>query len=218
MCRKLDYLEGDKPDWLKQKLFYVSNNVRNRIIVQAFRDLQKADPDMQILIMTKSLEHLIRLHQLLPECAFIHGDVGNLDRYKTKKALKDVNIKLYEQKSDKKAIIKRGLEKGTIKYAISTGVLEKGVNLHHLTALIRADGATSGIPSFQIPGRLARLDEGKDMAYLIDIQDDFCTEAEGRAKRREAEYKKRGWNKIDFIDILNRIKTNKERKSSDVLQ
>lgn len=212
VCKKLDYLSGDKPDWLKQKLFYVSNKTRNNVIVQAFKDIQAADPDMQILIMTKSLAHLIILHQMLPECAFIHGDIGKLDRYKSQKALKDVNLKRYEQDAKKKAIIKRGLEKGTIKYAISTGVLEKGVNLHHLAALIRADGAVSGIPSFQIPGRLARLDKGKDMAYLIDIQDDFCTEAEERAKKREKEYKKRDWKRLNFLDILNQIKNNyKER-------
>ena len=215
VCRKLPYLEGDHPDWLKQKLFYVSNKVRNEIIVQAFKELQKAAPDMQILIMTKSLAHLIILHQMLPECAFIHGDIGKLTRYNKIKSLKDVNLSRYEQTVEKKAIIKRGLEKGTIKYAISTGVLEKGVNLHHLTALIRADGATSGIPSFQIPGRLARLDKGKELAYLIDIEDDFCEEAEKRAKKREKEYMKRGWKKKSFTDIISQLRTTNERKENE---
>lgn len=68
---------------------------------------------------------------------------------------------------------------------------------------------SSGIPSIQIPGRLSRLDKEKSIAYLIDMQDDFCEQAEARAKKREKTYQEQGWSKVSLFDILKQLKERK---------
>lgn len=60
--------------------------------------------------------------------------------------------------------------------------------------LIRADGAASIIGNTQIPGRLSRIFEGKEVAYLIDFIDGFDPWAASRARKRIALYKKKKWN------------------------
>lgn len=209
--KKLDYLDKpDMPDYMRTKLFYTSNPVRDRIIVNTFKEIQKANPDIQILIMVQSIAHLIKLCEMLPECKWAHGERGSLDKYREQKALKNVFVKRYEQNSKQAAWVKRAFEKKEINYAISTLTWSAGINVSHLTVLIRADGATSGIPSIQIPGRLARLDKGKEMGYLIDMADDFCEKAEARAKKREKEYIKQGWKKITLTEILQKLRKEKE--------
>lgn len=196
----------DIPDYLKQQLYYMNNKARDEIIVDAFNRAKDANPDRQILIMVSSIAHLIRIHKRIPYLAIAHGERGSLDRYKGKKDLANVDMSKYKQSAKDAEIVKRAFEKGTLKYAISTGVWSKGINVKHLTTLIRADGATSSIPSIQIPGRLARLDENKPTAYLIDVADDFCEDAERRASKREETYKKEGWTNKSFHEILEELK------------
>ena len=201
----------DLPDTVRNKLFYWNNRMRNRAVVQVFNQVKAANPNIQILIMTQSLAHLIRIAEMLPELKWMHGERGNLDKYSKQKDLREVNLKKYELDTKKAKWVKHCLETGEIQYGISTGCLSAGVNLKHLAVLIRVDGAASGIPSVQIPGRLARLDEGKDCAYLIDFADDFCEPAVNRAKSRQKEYDKQGWREISFVDCLNELRKENEK-------
>lgn len=207
--RKLSYLDKEMPDHLKTKLFYTSNPVRDQVIVNTFREIKKANPDIQILIMVQSIAHLIKLCEMLPECRWAHGERGSLDKYRSQKALQNVNVKRYEQNIKQLNWTKRAFENAEIKYSVATGVWSAGINVSHLTVLIRADGAVSGIPSIQIPGRLARLDKGKEVAYLIDIEDEFCEAAHTRAKKREKEYKKQGWKKMTLTEVLQNLRKEK---------
>ena len=190
------------PDYLKNKLYYVSNYYRNDAIVDIFFRIKQAAPNTQILIMVQSIEHMIRLCERIKCAAFMHGERGSLEKYRSKKGLEHVDMSKYEQSSKQLAETKSKFEKGSIKHAVSTTVLKQGVNLSHLAVLIRADAAVSGVPSVQIPGRLARLAENKPMAYLIDFTDNFCEDASGRAKCRQREYKKQGWAEVDQLETI----------------
>lgn len=208
--RHLDYLENkEMPDHLRTKLFYTSNSVRDQVIVNTFRAVKEANPDIQILIMVQSIAHLIKLCEKLPECKWAHGERGSLEKYRKQKSLQNVFVKRYEQNIKQLNWTKKAFENAEIKYAVATGVWSAGINVSHLTVLIRADGAVSGIPSIQIPGRLARLDKGKEMAYLIDMEDEFCEAAQIRAKKREKEYQKQGWKKITLTEILQKLQKEK---------
>lgn len=79
------------------------------------------------------------------------------------------------------------------------------VNFPHLRVLIRADGATSRVMGIQIPGRLSRLDEGKDYGYLIDIDDAFCSWATRRAQNRKKLYDEQQWTQVTPEEILDDI-------------
>lgn len=194
------------PDYLKNRLYYWNNRYRNDAIVETFNRIRSEVPDAQILIMVQSIEHLIRLHQRIRCCAFIHGERGDLSKYNKKKGLENVNMEQYKQTDDEADRTKNALAKGTLKWAISTMVLKQGVNLNQLAVLIRADAAVSGIPSIQIPGRLARLADNKPRAYLIDFSDEFCSDAAGRAIARTKQYNTQGWEPSNLEDIVEELK------------
>jgi superfamily II DNA or RNA helicase len=82
-------------------------------------------------------------------------------------------------------------------------VLKQGVNLTHLAVLFRADGDVSEVDGIQIPGRLARLDEGKEYAYLIDCMDTFNDRAMRRSKSRQKQYQDQKWTEITKEELLN---------------
>ena len=115
----------------------------------------------------------------------------------------------YRQSAEQLSYVKKQAELGEYKSLIATGVWSKGINLHHLSVLIRADGAVSGIPSVQIPGRLARLDDGKEVAFLVDFSDEFCESAGNRAVARTRHYNKEGYACVSYIDMLNEIRSTK---------
>lgn len=84
---------------------------------------------------------------------------------------------------------------GDIKKAIATTVIKEGINLHHLRVLIRADGASSPVFNTQVPGRLSRLQEGKDYTLLFDPWDDDNDWVRGRTMARMRLYRAQGWLK-----------------------
>lgn len=216
VATRLDYLEKFKDTNIYKRMWYWSNKVRNRLIAQTFYDIRRAAPNAQILIMTKTVEHLIRICELIPELKFAHGDRGDLSSLAEKKRLRDVQVWKYRQTAEQLSYVKHMAETGDYKSIISTGIFSTGINLLHLTVLIRVDGETSGIPSTQIPGRLARLDIGKDWAYLIDFADDFCESAYNRAVSRAQHYYRDGLIPIDYCDMISEIQKQEEnRKDSD---
>ena len=82
-------------------------------------------------------------------------------------------MKQYKMTQKQLDIMRGAFSKGTLRYIIATTVFRQGVNFPKLEVLIRADGTVSSVDGIQIPGRLSRLDEDKDCAYLIDMGDEF---------------------------------------------
>lgn len=82
------------------------------------------------------------------------------------------------------------------------------VNFQKLAILIRGDGDVSGVECIQIPGRVARLSDGKDCGYLIDVDDTFSYWSSTRSASREKQYQEQQWEKItkeDLLDDLRRL-------------
>ena len=103
-------------------------------------------------------------------------------------------------------IARAAFAKGTLKFIIGTFTLKQGVSANHLRLLVRADGSTSKILGIQIPGRLSRLDAGKEFGYLVDVDDTGCAWSRRRALNREQQYSEQGWTKIQPEDIINDFK------------
>ena len=89
------------------------------------------------------------------------------------------------------------------------------VNFPHLQVLVRADGDVSRIEGIQIPGRLARLDEGKDCAYLVDVDDSFSPWASYRSKARERQYADQQWQQVSYEELLNELGNRTENGSGE---
>jgi superfamily II DNA or RNA helicase len=147
---------------------YWRNRYRNRVIADTARMLPA---DEQVLIMVETLEHAQNLKALLPDYALVHYDMPakELDR------------------------LRHEFGAGTLLRAIATTTWKEGVDFPKLSVLIRADGAPGEVSSTQIPGRLSRISEGKDVGVLIDFLDEFNEWAKRRSRERMSVYRRKKW-------------------------
>jgi len=204
ICHKEDVSEI-----ILKRFAYWRNEARNRVIADFVNRLHKANPDIQILIMVQTLEAACALHMKLPwfkVANYGNVDVEDLRRKFPQDKFPNFEPNQYKMTSKTLDIMRGAFAKGTLRFIISTTVFRQGVNFPHLRVLIRADGATSAIMGIQIPGRLSRLDEDKDCAYLVDIDDTGCAWSKRRALCREQLYEEQKWTKTTPEDIINDFK------------
>jgi superfamily II DNA or RNA helicase len=169
------------------------NNHRNAMIAE---DARKHPKD-QVLITVETLEHACYLKKHLPEFTLCYAPNDmhkeSLDDYKLRGLIPQemepiTATELFENK--------RAFEAGTLRKVIATTVWNRGVNFHHLQVLIRADASSSAIADTQIPGRLSRLNDGKQYGLLIDYMDEFDASFKRKSLQRLADYKKKGWTQL----------------------
>ena len=195
-------------DVLLKRYAYWRNDVRNKAIASYVHQIHKADPNGQILIMVQTLEAAIALHMVLPWFKVAYygaSEFSDMEKKFPKEKYPNLDLKSYKMTQKQLDIMRAAFAKGTLRFIISTTVFRQGVNFSHLKYLVRADGATSKIMGIQIPGRLSRLDEGKDCAYLIDIDDTFCPWSARRSDCRDKQYQEQGWTKMQPGDMINDI-------------
>lgn len=193
-------------DVLLKRYAYWRNDVRNKAIADFVYAFHKVAPDAQLLLICQTMEHCIALHMLLPWFKVLYyGSTSQTEMQKhfPKEKYPKLDLSQYKMTQKQLDIGRAAFAKGTLKFVISTMILKQGVNAPHLRVLIRCDGATSKILGIQIPGRLSRLDEGKDFGYLIDVDDTGCGWTKRRADCREALYKEQGWTRITPQDVLH---------------
>jgi superfamily II DNA or RNA helicase len=197
-----------KPDLsevMLKRMSYWVNRSRNGAIRQFVYALKEVY-DGQILIMVSTLEAAIQLHMMLPwfKVAYYGStDLEDMAVKFPKEKYPNVDLKQYKMTQKQLDVMRAAFGKGTLKWIISTKVFKQGCNFPHLRCLIRADGDVSSIEGIQIPGRLARLDEGKDCAYLVDIDDQFSQWAHNRSQARERLYQQMQWTKVSYQEVLN---------------
>lgn len=198
-------------DVFKKRFGYWCNQYRNREISRLVYDIKQVY-DGQILIMVGSLEHAIQLHMLLPWFKVAHYGATDLNEMKAKKFSNEkyANLDLSQYKLTQKQldIMRAAFAKGTLRYVICTKVFRQGVDFRNLAIIIRGDGDVSGVECIQIPGRVARLADGKEYCYLIDPDDTFSAWSRDRSASREKQYQEQQWEKItkeDLLDDLRRL-------------
>lgn len=199
----------DLPEIVVKRYSYWANVARNKAIARLVSEVWNTT-DAQVLVMCATLEHAIQLSQLMPWMVVAH--YGNVDEATLRRHLKpdkfpNLDFSKYKMNTKDLERIRMAFGKGTLRGVISTYVFKQGVNVVHLQLLIRADGATSKIASIQIPGRLSRLDEGKEYAYLVDFDDSFTPWAKRRSDSRDKLYQEQGWTKITREELLDDLRT-----------
>lgn len=207
----------DVPDFALKRYSYWDNKWRNGAIKRFVYDLKKVY-NGQILIMVSTLEHLISLHTELPW--FKTAYYGNVDlkamrSHFPKEKYPNLDLSQYKMTTKQLDITRNAFAKGTLKYVISTKVFRQGVNFVDLQVLIRADGDVSAIEGIQIPGRLARLSEDKDWAYLVDVWDSFSPWAERRARQRQELYEKQQWKYVTVQEMLDDLGRRPKKDSEE---
>jgi superfamily II DNA or RNA helicase len=144
--------------------------------------------DPQILIITDSMEHVIRLGALLPEYEWVYAtsDKKRIDRFKK------WGILPQDWQPEKPKVMKDKIQKieaGGIRKVIATTTLGTGVDLRHLDIMIRADGGSSEISNIQFRGRATRGDHGVYCDFMV-VGDKNCRN-KSLARRRSCQ--RAGW-------------------------
>lgn len=210
--------QRDLPEVMLKRYSYWDNLSRNGAVRRFVYDLKKGGYEGQILIMVNSLEHAIQLHMMLPW--FVVAYYGNADMEHLKERFPaskypDLDLSKYKMTSKQLEITRKALAKGTLRFVISTKVLKQGINLCHLECLIRADGDVSEVEGIQIPGRLSRLDEGKEYAYLVDVEDTFSTWAKKRSESRMQTYNDNQWERVSYEECIHDLCEQSRRRNQD---
>lgn len=154
--------------------------------------------DEQTLIMVKTAEHVVLLHNLLPHFQVVHRGIDNARWAQLKEngfvTDQDEHLKEVDVQS-----LRKQFEANTLKKVICTPVWNEGVDFTHLRVLIRGEGQTSPIECTQIPGRLSRIGE-KPKGILVDFMDHFGDWYLNRSNNRRAQYHAKGWYLVDNWD------------------
>lgn len=173
------------------------NEERNRAVVAAVRWAQETlGAEAQILVSAMTVDHAVHMGAMLPDFALCYGTMDTDDRDKYARwGLLDPSKHPLTSKDRER--LEEAFESGALKRAIATttsgGVWSTGVDFPNLRVMIRADGQGSSILNTQIPGRLSRVCEGKEMGILVDFDDAFDDTLRKRGERRLASYRGKGW-------------------------
>jgi len=188
--------DGDA--WLRWA--YWRNDARNRIYADFLNTQLKdyvSDPDPQVLCMVDKIEHLVMARKYLPNYTAVYNTPANGDdwlervnSWRQKKLWNDNDPVMTPRMRE---TYRLAFEAGTLRRAISTHVWKQGVNFQQLSVLARMDGIVSEIDSIQLPGRLSRLYDGKQVGYLLDSRDRYDEKADRRSLQRFRSYRSRGW-------------------------
>jgi superfamily II DNA or RNA helicase len=170
---------------------------RNKLIAGMARQaIQRFGEDVQIMISVSKVEHAVHLGKYLPDFQLVYASMNKADRFRWERD-KLIPPRAHPLTPTQRANIDIAFRDGTLKRAIATGVWSTGMDFPKLNVLIRADGQASSIASTQIPGRVTRVAEGKEMGIVMDVDDAHDELLHKRAKRRMTEYRKKGWTIIE---------------------
>ena len=167
-------LINETPSYTNFYKGFISENIdRNRRITH----LAITNNDKKILILTKLVDHGVKLSELIPNSCHLYGGTNKKDR----KLMFDSFVK------------------GDTKVLISTiSIFSEGIDLPALDMVINAAANVGDIKTIQILGRVLRTLEGKKDAYYYDFIDynDFF---KGASRARKNALYKQG----HYIEVLN---------------
>lgn len=142
----------------------IPNEARNDMISRIVFKL--LEHNLNTLLITEKVKHGIILHEMIPESIFISGQ-------STKKQIAEALDKF---------------ESGECKVLITTTILDEGVNLHSIDALVLAGAGINPVKTIQRVGRAIRQRVGKKSALIVDIYDEGEAILERQAKKRKSIY------------------------------
>lgn len=174
------------------KLGIWCNDDRNQRIAEDAREYSKNGE--QIFIAVKTVQHGLELLRHLPDFTFVYAqmDAKMRKKYEKEGVIREGDHPITSYARER---LQEEFESGKLLKVIAT-CWKHGVSFNHLQVLIRADGLAADTDSVQLPGRLSRLDDGKDYGLLIDYMDQFNPTLNNRAKQRMRMYRKKKWNVV----------------------
>jgi superfamily II DNA or RNA helicase len=128
--------------------YIVENEERN----QFFAEITKMflEKNKKILIITRRVDHIKIMHDLIGIGFCIHGSTQKDERKKMFKEFKEAD---------------KGLLIGT------SSIFSTGINLPNLDCIVNVTGGKSDIEVIQVIGRILRTAKNKKCGYYIDLLD-----------------------------------------------
>jgi len=193
-----DRVSGRVP---RKRWAYWRNDLRNQKFASALQqviDSKEMGEDPQTLMLTETLEHALRLHQLLPDHTVVYGTMDRQTMVKMQaKGLLPEGYKKLTPK-DKTRLLSQ-FETGELRHVISTGCWGEGVDFVYLDVVVNTAGSPSSIINTQWSGRNSRIHDGKSHGLIIDCDDKWDMWTRGRATSRFRTYKDKGWEVYDIV-------------------
>jgi len=175
------------------------NDGRHERIQEGLKWLEETyGTDLQILVLVETVEHAVHLgHVLGPEFKLVYAQMNADDRdnWERRRLLPKGEHPISSRQREEMRVAFHG---GSLRRVIATTIWGTGVDFPQLNVLVRADGQSGTIPNTQLPGRVTRKADGKTLGIVMDLDDAFHPTLEGRARRRLAAYRSKGW-KITYI-------------------
>lgn len=149
------------------------NRQRNEQIVADVEYARRVLGEPQTLILVDKVEHLIALHQLLPEyeCAFGNVQEEQLRRLMKNHIITDAQCDFYMQQN--RHVTRERFESGEARRIIATSVFATGVSSNACQIVALASGTGSTISFIQGLGRGSRTANGKPFSVCLLWKDMF---------------------------------------------
>jgi superfamily II DNA or RNA helicase len=165
------------------------NQERNKIIAD---HVNSRTDDSQILIMCRTVEHALALKTLLPDFELCYSGISSEQIYKLQRQglVPDDFVPI---NTARREYLRAAFEAGDLRRAIATDVWATGVDFEKLNVLYRADARDSRIMDTQLPGRPARISEGKPHGEVVDCYDVFDKTFAARSRERRDAYQNLGF-------------------------
>lgn len=176
----------------KKRLGFWKNKTRNKLIANVVNEFSDDD---QVLIVVDTIEHAMQLKKELPNFTLCYGNTLTDTQRKRYEKTDCIGPKEPRMHFERRMMIKRRFERGTLKKVIATGVWNRGVDFRNLAVLVRADGKNSRVADTQIPGRVSRTrKDGKvKTGIVIDFVDIFDDGFAARSADRRRCYARHEW-------------------------
>lgn len=183
---------------VRKRNYIVQNNVRN----QAFADIARYyhEQGKQVLVMCETVEHVLRMWNLLPEAVGVYRAVSAdiVTRMKNNK-MWDPKFPLVYSPSLMREV-QDAFASRELTMAIANSVWHKGKDFPSLDVTVRTDAISTKEACTQIGGRLAR--KGKAFGLLIDGLDEFDNSMSRNSGVRESVYISHGWKSWEESPIF----------------
>lgn len=165
------------------------NTSKNKYIAEIASHWEQQLDDPQIVIMTDTIEHVLRIGMFLPDYDVMYASLDNkkLDRFRRMGIVPDTFSTMSEKQKEQKQI---DIENGVIRKVITTTTLGTGVDLRNLDVFIRADSGSSDISNVQFRGRVARGSKGVYCDFWVTGDDNEYS----RSRKRHRACQTDGWN------------------------
>jgi superfamily II DNA or RNA helicase len=157
----------------KDRMALWGNRGRNQLIARDVEELMGVLGNPQTLILVDKIEHLLALHQFLPDFEIAYGNLETKRLGKMNEQLGlDIAVGDIRGLKDREETRKR-FERGEAMKVLATSIFATGVSSNYCGIVAVASGAGGKIAFLQSIGRGSRTNAGKEYAVCLMWEDLF---------------------------------------------